>query len=127
MATCRIIAKNQVSTQNKWFNLAGFSFKEILSDLRRFYSSFKEMREIGSESPAIDHQQTDRLPMGAWSVYKSLNVSPSFEIKSSKMPCLLKLYPTIILTSIFVHYIIFKFQYQMTILKHLVNSTSGTH
>ena len=79
------------------------------------------MCEIGSESPAIDHQQTDMQVTHGWSVYKSLNVSSSFEIKNSKMPCLLKLCPTIILTSIFVHYIIFKFQYQMTILRHLVN------
>ena len=35
----------------KWFNLAGFSFKEISSNLRTFYLSFKEMCEIGSESP----------------------------------------------------------------------------
>ena len=35
----------------KRFNLAGFSFKEISSNLRKFYSSFKEMCEIGSESP----------------------------------------------------------------------------
>ena len=35
----------------KIFNLAGSSFKEILSNLRKFYFSFKEMCEIGSESP----------------------------------------------------------------------------
>ena len=40
----------------KRFNLAGSiavsSFKEILSSLRKSYLSFKEMCEIGSESPA---------------------------------------------------------------------------
>ena len=36
----------------KWFNLAGFSFKEISSNIRKFYLSFKEICEIGSESPA---------------------------------------------------------------------------
>ena len=35
----------------KWFNLAGFSFKEISSNLRKFYISFKEICEVGSESP----------------------------------------------------------------------------
>ena len=49
MATWHIIV------QKKWFNLAGSidvsSFKEILSNLRKFYLSFKEMCEIGSESP----------------------------------------------------------------------------
>ena len=38
----------------KWFNHAGFSFKEISSNLRKFYLSFKEMCEIGSESPAAN-------------------------------------------------------------------------
>ena len=37
----------------KRFNLAGSSFKEILSNLRKFYFSFKEMCEIGSESPGF--------------------------------------------------------------------------
>ena len=49
MATWRIIV------QKIWFNLAGSfavsSFKEILSNLRKFYLRFKEMCEIGSESP----------------------------------------------------------------------------
>ena len=31
----------------------GLSFKEISSNLRKFYLSFKEMCEIGSESPAL--------------------------------------------------------------------------
>ena len=38
----------------KRFNLAGFSFKEISSNLRKFYLSFKEMCEIGSESPVTE-------------------------------------------------------------------------
>ena len=50
MATWRIIV------QKNWFNLAGSiavsSFKEILSNLRKFYLRFKEMCEIGSESHA---------------------------------------------------------------------------
>ena len=49
MAAWRIIV------QKIWFNLAGSiavsSFKEILSNLRKFYLRFKEMCEIGSESP----------------------------------------------------------------------------
>ena len=45
----------------KWFNLAGFSFKEISSNLRKFYLSFKEMCEIGSESP--DTQSNKHLTM----------------------------------------------------------------
>ena len=40
-------------TKKKRFNLAGSSFKEILPNLRKFYLSFKEMCEIGSESPAV--------------------------------------------------------------------------
>ena len=48
MATWRII------TQENGFNLAGFSFKELSSNLRKFYISFKEMCEIGSESPEHD-------------------------------------------------------------------------
>ena len=52
MATWRIIV------QKEWFNLAGSiaisSFKEILSNLRKFYFSFKETCEIESESPATD-------------------------------------------------------------------------
>ena len=35
----------------KLCNLAGFGFKEISSNLRKFYLSFKEMCEIGSVSP----------------------------------------------------------------------------
>ena len=50
MATWRIITNYHT---RKWFNLAGFSFKEISSNLRKFYLSFKEMCEIGSESPGI--------------------------------------------------------------------------
>ena len=34
----------------KCFNLAGSSFKEISSNLRQFYLSFKEMCEMGSEN-----------------------------------------------------------------------------
>ena len=45
MATWRIIV------QKKWFYSS--SFKEILSNLRKFYLRLKEMCEIGSESP--DH------------------------------------------------------------------------
>ena len=45
MATWHIIV------QKNRFNLAGSSFKEILSNLRKFYLSFKVMCEIGSESP----------------------------------------------------------------------------
>ena len=47
MATWHIIV------QKNRFNLAGYSFKEILSNLRKFYLSFKEMCEIGSESPVL--------------------------------------------------------------------------
>ena len=49
MATWRVIVQKQ------WFNLAGSiavsGFKEILSNLRKSYLSFKEMCETGSESP----------------------------------------------------------------------------
>ena len=53
MATWHVIVQKQ------WFNLAGSiagsiavsSFKEILSNLRKSYLSFKEMCETGSESP----------------------------------------------------------------------------
>ena len=40
----------------KCFNLAGSSFKEISSNLRKFYLSFKEMCEMGSENPGINVQ-----------------------------------------------------------------------
>ena len=50
MATWHIIV------QKNRFNLAGSSYKEILSNLKKFFLSFKEMCEIGSESP--DHDIT---------------------------------------------------------------------
>ena len=44
----------------KWFNLAGFSFKEISSNLRKSCLSFKEMCEIGSESPGLGPHKFSR-------------------------------------------------------------------
>ena len=51
MATWHII----VQKKNR-FNLACSSFKEILSNLRKFCLSFKKMCEIGSESPEYERR-----------------------------------------------------------------------
>ena len=76
MATWRIIV------QKKWFNLAGSiavsSFKEILLNLRKFYLSFKEMCEIGSESPGQQFELSCRLNKNIYKAYVRKSIDRLF-------------------------------------------------
>ena len=53
MATWRNSKKTRFNLAS---SIAVSSFKEIISNLRKFYLSFKEMCEIGSESPGTKQQ-----------------------------------------------------------------------